>query len=705
MKLQRITLNNIKKFNGTSTFDFSKSKEINTISGKNGAGKTTVFNSLVLAQKAFFINLIMTRDHTSELYEEVGKELFVLMNDKNSYIEIFFKINQKEIISVGVQDFINNQVAAAIEETEVGIKEDEIYIEVSFKLKVNKIILERVFWEIEIDESNNMLIQEFWNLQNPRRIITFIESNKNIIEGDVTYSNIELKPESTDISPMIDLIINYKNSFKQLYRQLINDYVYERLIPANRGASTIRKDISMQATKVLFKNLMPHLDIKNFSGTKRDQQFILTASTNTSNKKNSLFDMRNFSSGEKFLWYLLLYINYIKNTGILIIDEPENHLHEELVCKLAGLLKDISLVDSYPEFILNLGLDSDIFKKGKTENLDKYLSAAYECFELNQVFLLTHSKSLIYSNFTVGTNYVVDQKLMEITYDECEHTLRDIGISYVNDKVLFVEGIKDLGRISGMLGEYNIKIQELGSCEQVIKTFLAVSKVKKFIRESQFVFLIDRDTRDESDINSLRNNFPEAFDKYFIVMEKHELENYLLVPTIFHKVLKAQENSYSSYNAPSKEEIEKRMFKNASLQLNNTKQLYASQKIIKKIEVLKRGTDKNFIEFGSLQAYQDSINSKFFEGETFIAIKEEILNLYEEVEKKYNEAYWKKNWLDLCEGKMVFNKTVGELCRDAGLINKRLEEEIFTCIINDSSSQLYKLNKQILEKFQISNIN
>ena len=53
--ISKILLNNIKRFKGSHEFKFSD-KNVFTISGKNGSGKTTIIESLMICQMAYFVH-------------------------------------------------------------------------------------------------------------------------------------------------------------------------------------------------------------------------------------------------------------------------------------------------------------------------------------------------------------------------------------------------------------------------------------------------------------------------------------------------------------------------------------------------------------------------------------------------------------------------------------------------------------------------
>ncbi len=695
MKIKEVTLNKIKKYSNQTSFDFTAGQNINTISGKNGAGKSTIFESLIKLQKAYFVQKIITEGisyDNRDLYNEVGKELFEFMIDDKAYIEAIFQFDELDIVMVsdiqitGIHEGTDGQQEAAST-----VEDQDEIIEVKVALKAKKIENEQVDWEIEITEEEEIILGSFWNLKSPKNIIAFISSNKHIIEKDVTFDDIKLKQDN-NISPIVSFVLDSASIFENLYEILVNDYLHEKIIPVNRKGPSPRKDLYFHVTKMLFASIMPDLSFTHLSGSKRENQFIFGAKNKTSGSKQ--YDIRQFSSGEKLIWYTLLFVNYIKNMGILIIDEPENHLHEEVACKLSTLLHDITYSNDFKTFISELNIDQKSLKTIESE-----LEKGYRKFRLNQVFLLTHSKGLIYHNFSKGTNFVLGETLKPIDYTSCEQMLRKLGISYVNDKILFVEGDTDIEVLESKLDRYNIKVKALDSCSEIIKTFEGIKKISTFLQDPMFVFLIDRDTRSVQEIESIRNRHGEYFDNHFIVMDKHELENYFLEPKIIADVLKQHQSD--DYLPPRDEEIKSKIYEVATEQLKHTRKKYLNHHLHHKVEKVKRLISHKDIEVEDKVLYTQYIDDLFTKQE-FLNIKKELTNLFDQMQEFYDGENWENNWHDYMDGKSVFGRVVAKLSEGAEVRPERLKREIKSAILGTKGSEFNNLIDRIISLFEIT---
>ncbi|PEK94245.1 AAA family ATPase [Bacillus mycoides] len=695
MKIKEVTLNKIKKYSNQTVFDFTAGQNINTISGKNGAGKSTIFESLIKLQKAYFVQKIITEGisyDSRDLYNEVGKELFEFMIDDKAYIEAIFQFDKLDIVMVngsqitGIQEGTDGQqeAAASVE------AQDEI-LEVKVVLKAKKIENEQVYWEIEITDEEEVVLGSFWNLKSPKNIIAFISSNKNIIEKDVTFDDIKLKQDKV-ISPIVSFVLDPTSIFENIYEILVNDYLHEKLIPINRKGPSPRKDLYYHVTKMLFSSIMPDLSFTHLSGSKRENQFIFSAKNRSSGSKQ--YDIRQFSSGEKLIWYTLLFVNYIKNMGILIIDEPENHLHEEVACKLSTLLHDITYSNNFKTFISELNIDQKALKTIESE-----LEKGYSKFRLNQVFLLTHSKGLIYHNFSKGTNFVLGETLMPINYTSCEQMLRKLGISYVNDKILFVEGDTDIEVLESIFDRYNIKVRALDNCSEIIKTFEGIKRVSSFLQDPMFVFLIDRDTRSVQEIESIRSRHGEYFEKHFIVMNKHELENYFLEPKVIADVLKQHQSD--KYIPLTEDEVKSKIYEVATEQLKYTKKKYLNYHLNHKMEKVKRLIRQNEINVEDKERYDQYIDGLFNKQE-FLDIKQQLMNLFDQMQEFYEVEHWEDNWHDYMDGKSVFGIVASKLCEGPEVRPARLKREIKSAILGTKGSEFNNLMVRIISLFEIT---
>jgi len=651
MILTRVTIKNIKSFSGEKIFDFSESEKINTVSGINGSGKTTIFKSIILAQKIFFADQI---NRESDIYVDYSKDILTSFQDIGSFIKLEFKFaNSAREIS-------------------------------SFTIRCTEKTKEHAEVKLEGEKEDIFQIREFWNYKNPINLIIYIDSNRNISEEDFSNESIELvQQEQTDIA--IEYISHPEKIFFSTYERLFRDYIRERIIP-----STPRADLPHFVSKIFVHNILDYLKISNFTALERKDQFTLMIKTGK--KKVVSYDMRNLSSGEKTLFYIYHFICYIKNIGMLIIDEPENNLHENMLSNFVMSLDEICNDENFSNLILRIA------KKNKvpiSESIVRQIKGYYKNHKLSQVFLLTHSKNLLYNNFTLGKNYIVNDGMQPINYDNYEKVLREVGLSKIINKVLFVEGKTENEILESILSPYNIKVKSLGGCSEVIETYKRYLSIEAEIRDVQFCFMIDRDTRTDADINNIRSKNEQFFDEHFIIMERHEIENYFLEAKMFHELYKKHKSSFNSIVVPTE------------LELNNKIKALATSKkervIRKKIQNLNQKSLSNIklalsnknIPVNSESEYDNYIDSVFD-----LSTLQSTVDIVKENYKTIDElnSSWDTDWLKLCDGKVVFNEFLSQVSSEIQVTVKRARKELEEIGLNSKAYEVNSIVSNILVK-------
>lgn len=658
MKIQKIILNNIRNFSNSNEFDFKDTVVVNTISGKNGSGKSTIFKSLLLAQKAFFCNQI---EDNEIIVDSIGVELAKLFTSKESSIELHFKFDDNADLNY------------------VG----------SFKIICNKFNQSKVEWVLICSDKDLKDIKKHWNLKNPRNLVFYIDSNKSFIETDISYDNISISGQTESSSLILNTILNPERIFTNTYSTLIRGYLHERLVPAKP-----RKDLYFLIAKVLLKELMPKVQLSNFSGIQFVNQFVLLGKS-SSGKHNNYYDVRNFSSGEKVLFYSLLFITYVKGIGMLVIDEPENHFHEDLLVRFVRILSDIAKSQDYYTYI------SDLFIKHK-QPLSKDIKKAYSDYSLSQIFFLTHSKNLIYNNLTNGANFYVDNGFKEIKYQDLEQTLRVIGISSIYSKVLFVEGSTDTAFFDTFFNEYNVRIHPLKGCEQVIDTYRKVKNIKNFLFDTHFCFIIDRDTRSDDEIKKLRNEDITYFDEHFIVLERHEFENYLLEGKIFYDVIINHNRLTPSLLPMQADEIDEKI----SDLVKPTREIVFRKHLAKlngnSIGKLNETFRKKNAVIDNLSDYDLYMDGLFATIDIKDFLKSEFHNNYITCSKMYDNANWDAKWKTICDGKAASNIVISHFASYLQISNKRLLTEVKEAIFTNKSYEVNEIIEEVIDRFKVS---
>lgn len=383
---------------------------------------------------------------------------------------------------------------------------------------------------------------------------------------------------------------------------------------------------------------------------------------------------------------------------MLIIDEPENHFHEDLLVKFIGMLSEITRVENYANYIINN--DNTLSADSKKASEVREIKKQYQDYYLSQVFLLTHSKNIIYNNFSNDTNYYVSNALIQIKRSETENTLREIGISSVYSRILFVEGESDNEFLELFFNEHNIKIHPLSGCGQVIDTYRKILPIKMHIRDTFFVFLIDKDTRTTEEILQIRSQDPIYFDSHFCALEKHEFENYLLDPNIFKEIIERHRNSFAGIiDTVSVEDIEKQIFRIA-----NENKPEVIKKALKKlneqsISKLKEVFIKKEIEISSLSSYMVFLESKFQATNTNTYLKNMFIENFQTCTKDYEESIWRESWQQLCDGKIVLAQTTSYYARHLGIKSNLLKQQIKSIVHEKRNFEVNKLIENLLEMF------
>ncbi|WP_346896584.1 AAA family ATPase [Clostridium sp. UBA7503] len=655
MDIEGLIIEGFKRFNSKTVFDFSNSKNINTISGKNGSGKTTIADALLLIQQSIFLKL---------LKEQYSNNSFTKLVEKN-FAETVKAYMCKNNLTI-----------------ELKLKDGDDNIDIVFFAYESEL---EISWEILFNQGEEILLQ-YWNLHQPNNIIMFVGSNKYYNEKNIKFSDLNIEtsytlPVDREIWLTLNMIFFPNNTFNLLYQNLFKDWAYERLIPT-KG----RIDLYFKLSQGFVKNIFENLQFSNFSANKFKENEVvhLVSNKNTGSKK---YDMRQLSSGEKTILYSFMYLNLVQRVSVMIIDEPENNLHEEVICKLLNILKLLTNKErTFIETLEELNFEENIIDKVKKYN--KKLNSS----KIGQVFLFTHSKSLIYSTFEDGSNYVLDDTLKFIDYDECEKKLREVGISALYNRVLFVEGKTEVELFSVLTQKNNIRIEKIENCDKLVATYRCIKEVEHYVNDLKFIFLMDSD---ESNIKKV-NDIIEARNQDFILLDRHEIENYLIDIPIWVRAAKKFADE-TIVDEITESYISDELYNAAKTQMDNFKKQYISYGLNNMITSIIQVNHRD-IPLGN-EAY-----SKFVDG---IINKRKILDyieqckkIFEECNNKFNDESFNEDWIKVCPGKQVINIAAARIGRKIGVSRERLIKEVRILSNSDKNSPLYKLIHDIEDRLK-----
>ena len=630
MKIVGATLAGIKCFSRDTFFGFSGDSSIHAISGRNGSGKTAVFKSIQLFQKIFFFDALGSAEKS--IYRSyIDRSIESLLSSDQARIALDFEFNAKRY-SVCLNIAIDSEVDYQFGDSDNGVSIG--------------------------------VLRNFWNPQAPKAIVVFIDANKSFSDFSVGFDNLSLKPRSVrEREFLIDCIFNPEDALRAIYRRTVLDHIHYRLDPSRTY------DYFKRANEAVRK-VVENIEVKNISSTKIDGQFVMLGRTRSD---VWLFDVKDFSSGERALYLSLLFLFYVKDIGILIVDEPENHFHEEMLT-------------SFYEFL------SDVLEKG---NLDAwYDGIKQQETNLQQVFLITHSKLLIYRSIVDGKAYLIENSgSHEISSDNMEVTLRDIGISSVLSRKVFVEGKGDLIFLSTILASYGIEVVPLGDCKEVVDHFKKISTVSDSMFSASFCFVVDRDNRPQSDFDEIRQVNSKFYDNSFLVLERHEIESYLIDSKLIRD---AANELLALMEMDSKTESEINSLISSTAE--NLKEHSLSKYIASRL--------RSFAKKELLDVVSDSKRIRAIGEEDLIKkvlkidLQSKLLDCAARARSEF-ESEWSSDWKKVVDGKAFLGRFLSDAKDEFGGMNQKDIKKIMIKKIRQGDYVMSGLVSDILEKFNL----
>jgi len=407
------------------------------------------------------------------------------------------------------------------------------------------------------------LPQHFWQSffnKNTKRLKTTsrliqIDSNRSIdslMFDNVTFQSIG-NPEEEEVGLGYGFN-NAKDRFKDICktlhriksREVTSVYTeYRKRLDASLPDVTISKlkDPTEKYIdtfgKLLYPKVMLPLDINS----------------TTIQYKDDDGDSRDFvqlSSGEKEVVVLTFdLLAQDPDDCVVLIDEPEVHLHPELAFRLIKVLKGIG--------------------------------------QRNQYFLFTHSPDIIGNALDIGVHFIrpkkrvptgnqavrIDERNIE-EFKSIPNIRETIGIVSVGKKLLFVEGSstsidRNVFATLAKSSKLDVAIIPSDSCTNVTNMALVCDTLEKGVLGVELHMVRDRDGLVDSQIA----NFSTKSKGRLVFLPFYHIENAFLHPgaiaEIANKVLLTQ--------APSVQQIEAQMVEFAKQQLLNTVALYVKAEI------------------------------------------------------------------------------------------------------------------------------
>ena len=275
------------------------------------------------------------------------------------------------------------------------------------------------------------------------------------------------------------------NDYQKLMQYLITEN-YEKSIEYREkhkdGDAEFDNTTRLEKIKEIWEDVITHRKIKISAGK------IETSTCGESNYYNG----SEMSDGERAIFYFIGEVLCAKENSLIIIDEPENHLHKSILVRLWDAIEN-----SRPDCVF-----------------------LYITHDLDFASSRINSQIIWVKRFLEENNWNYD-----LLDDDNSDSLK-LEIMGNRQKVLLVEGTSgksiDKKLYSKVYREYNVIPME--SCNAVIQTTKAYNKTQN-LHYVEVKGVIDRDRRDEDEILRLK-------EENVFVPEVSEIENLFLLPDV-----------------------------------------------------------------------------------------------------------------------------------------------------------------------------
>ena len=630
MKLVSLSIKNVKSFRETTTIHFDE--KLNILIGSNGGGKSNLLDIVTITIRKFLlfsyeINMLekQPRIKKSSGLEKIDKLLEKFIgNPSESYIKIKIKVDKQDIDNIRVlkkysKDFKN--ILESDYHQESRYYDDEV-IESLDRLDYLMPELIQLNQELNFSITNNELDKVESN-RLEYDYLTYLNSLELCLILAKDIGEIGLSPIYLYFSPyraennLDDQINLAANSFYELLASYLESsskntasiiklaslhfarkkriYEHKSSIDKKDEADWDNDRQVKKVTRILKKiGFSWNLDLKN--ADKNIYEIVLT-------KQEKRFSLAQLSSGEKEMINFLLGIFALNiEGGLLVIDEPELHLHPKWQSLFLDVLIELAEITNN-QFILSTHSISFI-NKNTISNIIR-----------------------VYKEDTNSSNVAAIDKNNLMGAKDLLHIINSYNNEkiFFADKVVLVEGKSDK-LIFEKLINYYLSVHDKTEVVEVIEVDgkSNLEKYRKFLQSFSIENYII------ADLDYAKTIGDESIKKLFLFNYKKIVEEVATRPNKSRdaqSLLKTLESALASENLEEYRDDISKLFEyiksrntkikdGLSLDEENTLSNFLDSKISEKIYILRKGEIEDYLPQG-FKTLQEIV--KLIEDEVFYA--------------------------------------------------------------------------------------
>lgn len=432
---------------------------------------------------------------------------------------------------------------------------------------------------------------------NQKDIVRRISAQKSLSMPDFSHTSAieeaecDLKYGYSDVKQVSSNPSHWKNSRRwgqKPFTFLLNDYeklmvylfteLFQKTLDHSEGRSLENNSI-LHKIKSIWESVLPHRELVIEAGRVK---------TKMSDGNSGLYNASDMSDGERVVFYLIGQCLTADKNSILVIDEPELHIHKSIHSKLWSKL------ESEREDCLFVYITHDLEFAAQKSSAEKIWVKSYD-----------------------GSNWEWS------VLPEFEELPEDLVLEVLGARtsVIFVEGAPnsfDLQLYSLFYSNYLVIPK--GNCENVIKVVRGLNE-SGLISDKNVFGIIDRDRRVSAEISNLgKHNIS--------VLDVAEVENLFILPDLIRLACESLEYNYEEKQA----EIVSKVIESLKKDLN--------------VQISKRTSSEirhRLLSFNDKSNGLDKIKASY----TDVISGIDVEGIYSDVAKDFDEVMTSEHYLDI----------------------------------------------------------
>jgi predicted ATP-dependent endonuclease of OLD family len=485
MKLKSLSITNVKSFRDETTIEFSE--DFNIIIGPNGSGKSNLLDILMVVIRKFFVKGYGIAESKNS-FGGFDKTIFIKEIDLNQHLKKFYESRADSFIKItfivseydieNMRTIKNNisQYRTAAKKYKNGDKffpEIESWDleqivenqELTYEIKNNNIVnstqtAKKLFLQyLNYFEGIIVLSKELTDIKlypcclyfSPYRSINFDTQQVNL-SSENFYGKIQsiLKATSKESFSLIELVFIYFAEKRRNFEEEASESGYK---------DKWNEDDEVKLISEYLKLLDFNWDLKLINNKKNVYEFLLIK-----NKRN--FRLSEASSGEiEMINFILGIFAFNIKYGLIVIDEPELHMHPkwqnvllDLFIELSKSTKNQFIISTHSSTFINEKTYSHIIRiyKDIQDKASHFVTLKdtekIRIKDILHIVNATNNEKIFFSDIVILVEGITDRLVFQKI---CAELIEERRITEIIE-IIDVNGKTNLEKYRAFLGQFEI---------------------------------------------------------------------------------------------------------------------------------------------------------------------------------------------------------------------------------------------------------